>query len=135
MDLRTARKRVGMSQEALAKKIGVSQPIIHHIETGQTFPSVFQQMQIEKALNVSIDWEDHINAPLTGREKLMLNRLYEIGIQKMDEQECADFLARQDNATLRKLFRLAGLSNGEEPLTSVEELRENQEQRFRRRRK
>ena len=87
MDLRTARKRVGMSQEALAKKIGVSQPIIHHIETGQTFPSVFQQMQIEKALNVSIDWEDHINAPLTGREKLMLNRLYEIGIQKMDEKE------------------------------------------------
>jgi len=53
--LREVRRRKGLRQSDLAKKVGVFQSEISEIETGERKPSVYLAKRIAKALGVSLD--------------------------------------------------------------------------------
>jgi transcriptional regulator with XRE-family HTH domain len=117
MDMKTARKRVGLTQAELAQRINSSQTTVNFIESGKKFPDEQTQFLINRALNADIDWSLHDNAPLSGVEKTYLSRLFERTLEFDDPQETAKFLTNQDRASLRKMFRLAGVDNVVEPLS------------------
>ncbi len=78
------RKRLKMSQEDIAKKIGTSAPVVGRYERGEIKPSVEVAAKIADALEVTIDY-------LVGRaeeiitDKKMLKRLE--GIEGLPEEE------------------------------------------------
>jgi len=78
------RKRLKMSQEDIAKKIGTSAPVVGRYERGEIKPSVEVAAKIADALEVTIDY-------LVGRaeeivtDKKMLKRLE--GIEDLPEEE------------------------------------------------
>jgi len=53
--LREVRRRKGLRQSDLAKKVGIFQSEISEIETGERKPSVYLAKRIAKALGVSLD--------------------------------------------------------------------------------
>ena len=53
--IRDARKKLGFSQEALGKMVGLSTSHVCHIEGGQTKPSLQATVQIANALHTSVD--------------------------------------------------------------------------------
>ena len=53
--LREVRRRKGLRQTDLAKRVGVFQSEISEIETAERKPSVYLAKRIAKALGVSID--------------------------------------------------------------------------------
>lgn len=50
-----ARKKVGISQEAVAKKLGVSKQTISKWETDETVPDIYQAKKLAKLYNLSLD--------------------------------------------------------------------------------
>lgn len=59
--LKTMRKENGMSQAALAERVGVTRQTINMIEAGNYNPSIKLCLQICYALNTTLDklfWED-----------------------------------------------------------------------------
>lgn len=50
-----ARKKVGLSQEIVAEKLGVSRQTISKWETDETVPDIYQAKKIAKLYNVSLD--------------------------------------------------------------------------------
>lgn len=50
--MRLQRKLVGMSQEALADAVGVKQSAVSRWESGETAPSVENQLAIARALRI-----------------------------------------------------------------------------------
>lgn len=52
----TCRKNAGLSQEALAEKIGVSRQAISKWETGEATPEVTKLLALSNTFNVSTDW-------------------------------------------------------------------------------
>ena len=53
-DIRTARKKAGLTQEKLAEKIGVNRATLSKYESGQIEPSFSQVENIAKALGVDL---------------------------------------------------------------------------------
>ena len=53
--IREVRRKKGLRQSDLAKKVGIFQSEISEIETGERKPSVYLAKRIAKALGVSID--------------------------------------------------------------------------------
>jgi transcriptional regulator with XRE-family HTH domain len=53
--IRAARKRLGLSLEALAQKVGVSKMTLQRIETGLTSPSIVVLAQISSYLNKPLE--------------------------------------------------------------------------------
>lgn len=53
--IKTARENLGISQETLAEKVGVSSAHIKHIEGGNRKPSVDVLFRIMKELQMSVD--------------------------------------------------------------------------------
>jgi len=51
----TARERAGLSQPALAKRVGASRPTIARIETGGHAPSVTLALAIARELGESVE--------------------------------------------------------------------------------
>lgn len=64
--LLTTRKKMKMSQDELAKQIGVHAPVIGRYERDEVKPSIETAFKIAKALEVSLDY-------LTGLSDLELN--------------------------------------------------------------
>ncbi len=64
--LLSTRKKMKMSQEELAKKVGVHAPVIGRYERDEVKPSIETAFKIAKALEVSLDY-------LTGLSDLELN--------------------------------------------------------------
>jgi len=56
MDLKTARKKTGITQMELSEKSGIHQPHISIIEQGKIFPTTETRKKIEKAIKTKIDW-------------------------------------------------------------------------------
>lgn len=56
--VKMARKKMNLTQETLAKKIGVSQGTITHIENGRNQESRYT-VELARALNVSAEWLSH----------------------------------------------------------------------------
>lgn len=56
MNMKAIRQLKGLSQEEVAKRVGLSQSRISFIETGHWFPSAAERKKIDKALGWTIDW-------------------------------------------------------------------------------
>lgn len=81
--LLSTRKKRKISQDELAKQIGVHAPIIGRYEREEVKPSIEMATKIAKALEVSLDY-------LTGLSDLELDKdIIEaiIGLQKLDPQD------------------------------------------------
>ena len=50
-----ARKKVGLSQETIAEKLGVSRQTISKWETDETVPDIYQSKKLAKLYNLSLD--------------------------------------------------------------------------------
>ena len=50
-----ARKKSGLSQEAVAEKLGVSRQTISKWETNETVPDIYQSKRLAKLYNLSLD--------------------------------------------------------------------------------
>ena len=50
------RKRAGLSQEALAERLGVSRQAVSKWETGEALPETGKLATLAAALGVSVDW-------------------------------------------------------------------------------
>lgn len=50
-----ARKRSGLSQEAVAEKLGVSRQTISKWETGETIPDIYQSKKMAKLYHMTLD--------------------------------------------------------------------------------
>ncbi len=62
------RKRAGLSQEALAERLGVSRQAVSKWETGEALPETGKLATLAAALGASVDWllsEDEPEAPQT----------------------------------------------------------------------
>lgn len=53
--LAQTRKKTGMSQEILAKKVGITRQYLSEIENGKKQPSVIIAVKIAKALNTKVE--------------------------------------------------------------------------------
>lgn len=62
--VRDARERLGFSQEALARAVGVSRNAVVAIERGASVPSVLMALSIAHALGSSVE---DLFAPLGGK--------------------------------------------------------------------
>ena len=54
-NLSGARKRSGLSQEAVAEKLGVSRQTISKWETGETLPDIYQSKRLASIYRVTLD--------------------------------------------------------------------------------
>jgi transcriptional regulator with XRE-family HTH domain len=54
MSIRTARKKVGLTQSELAEALGVQQSTVAHWEAGTTLPRASKLMAISKILKCSV---------------------------------------------------------------------------------
>lgn len=54
-NLRSAREELGLSQEQVAEKVGITQPAYSFIESGFKTPSVATLVRLSNLLNVSMD--------------------------------------------------------------------------------
>ena len=50
------RKRAGLSQEALAERLGVSRQAVSKWETGEALPETGKLAALAAALGVTVDW-------------------------------------------------------------------------------
>lgn len=50
-----ARKKVGLSQEVVAEKLGVSRQTISKWETNETIPDIYQSKKLAKLYNLTLD--------------------------------------------------------------------------------
>jgi len=53
--VRQLREANGFSQSQLAVRVGISQPMLHYIESGLKLPSLALTVSLAKVLNCSID--------------------------------------------------------------------------------
>jgi transcriptional regulator with XRE-family HTH domain len=54
--LQLLRKNMGLTQEELAEKIGVSRQAVAKWEAGQVYPDIFNLIQVSDLMNVSVDY-------------------------------------------------------------------------------
>jgi transcriptional regulator with XRE-family HTH domain len=54
MIIRRKRKELGLTQNQLAKAVGISQPFLHEIESGRKSPSVEVLVKICKELGITM---------------------------------------------------------------------------------
>lgn len=54
--IREAREKASLTQEELARKVGVTQAAVTQWETGQTMPKIPTLAAVAETLNVSIDY-------------------------------------------------------------------------------
>ena len=53
--IRERREALGMTQEELAKKAGISRPFLSTVETGAAVPTVAKAVDIAEALETTVD--------------------------------------------------------------------------------
>ena len=68
-----ARKKVGLSQEAVAEKLGVSRQTISKWETDETLPDIYQSKKLSKIYNISLDDLIEFDVGLNEIEKAIEN--------------------------------------------------------------
>lgn len=75
-----ARKKVGLSQESVAEKLGVSRQTISKWETNETLPDIYQSKKLAELYHVSLDTLIHFDSNLQEIEE---------AIQKSDDTKNA----------------------------------------------
>lgn len=68
-----ARKKVGLSQEAVAEKLGVSRQTISKWETDETLPDIYQSKKLSNIYNISLDDLIEFDVELNEIEKAIEN--------------------------------------------------------------
>lgn len=68
-----ARKKVGLSQEAVAEKLGVSRQTISKWETDETLPDIYQSKKLSNIYNISLDDLIEFDVGLNEIEKAIEN--------------------------------------------------------------
>lgn len=87
------RKALGMSQEALAKKLGISKVAICWYETGERTPTMENFLKLADVLDLSLD-------ELTGRE---------VSVVAEDEEEYSVRLPKKDLEILSEIKKYKNL--------------------------
>lgn len=101
------RKQFSLSQEDLAKKIGVSRTIIGNYERNTNTPSIEVLVKIAKTFNVSVDYLIGEGA-LSSYDKDVLKRIEDINELDNDTKEHLFFLVDNiiQNFKTKKAFAL-----------------------------
>ena len=86
------RKKKKISQDDLAKKIGVHAPVIGRYERSEVKPSIEVAVKIAEALNVSLDYL--VGSTDLILEKGIVNRIQ--NIQKLSEEDKGHLFALMD---------------------------------------
>ena len=68
-----ARKKVGLSQETIAEKLGVSRQTISKWETDETIPDIYQSKQLAKLYHLSLDELIEFDADVKEIEQIIKN--------------------------------------------------------------
>ena len=95
MRIRKRRKAMRMTQEELAKKLGLSLSFLGHIERGTRKASVETLVAIANELSLSIDFmlQDSLNdkvlqkTPASGRQRVVLEEISKIISDNLEEWE------------------------------------------------
>ena len=91
------RKKKKISQDELAKKIGVHAPVIGRYERGEVKPSIEVAMNIAEALDVSLDYL--VGSTDSQIEKNIVNRIQ--NIQKLTDEDKGHLFALMDAFLLK----------------------------------
>lgn len=91
------RKKKKISQDDLAKKIGVHAPVIGRYERSEVKPSIEVAVKIAEALNVSLDYL--VGSTDLILEKGIVNRIQ--NIQKLSEEDKGHLFALMDAFLLK----------------------------------
>ena len=78
--IREARKALGMSQDALAEKLGVSKVTICWYETGERTPSLKHLLKLTEILNITLD-------EIVGKEVSVVSEEDEKYVVKMSQKD------------------------------------------------
>lgn len=68
-----ARKKVGLSQETIAEKLGVSRQTISKWETDETIPDIYQSKKLAKLYHLSLDELIEFDADVKEIEQIIKN--------------------------------------------------------------
>lgn len=68
-----ARKKVGLSQETVAEKLGVSRQTVSKWETDETVPDIYQAKKLAKLYNLSLDELIEFNIDVKEIEEVIKN--------------------------------------------------------------
>lgn len=68
-----ARKKVGLSQEIVAEKLGVSRQTISNWETDETLPDIYQSKKLAKLYNLTLDELIEFDVELKEIEQVIKN--------------------------------------------------------------
>lgn len=109
--IQSLRKALGLSQEALADRLGVSRQAIGKWESGSSFPSIDNLMELAKQLDTTVDYL------LTGRDPLAYEAGQELPAQSQPELVSLETLqalleANRQQETHRRRKRILWLASG-----------------------
>lgn len=97
--IREARKSLGMSQDDLASKLGVSKVTICWYETGERTPSLKHFLELADILNLTLD-------EIVGREVSVVSEEDETYVVKMSKKDIAILNEIKDRKKFyKKLYR------------------------------
>lgn len=68
-----ARKKVGLSQEMVAEKLGISRQTISKWETDETLPDIYQSKKLAKLYNLTLDELIEFDVDLKEIEQVIKN--------------------------------------------------------------
>lgn len=116
----TCRKKAGLSQEALAEKLGVSRQSVSKWETGESVPEISKLPILAHIFNVTTDWllsedeeyKQNMSDTATEEEKIKQERIKRINREFSNDQSYPQWL---DNAPrligqfIKRFGWLAGL--------------------------
>lgn len=111
MNMRTVRKRRGLTQAQIAEAIGVEQPTIQRYENGTRDPSLAQALEIAKVLGVSLDELTQVNDTVALGPRLFVKGIVQAGrwreAWEFPEDEWETYTGRADvSAPIRERFGL-----------------------------
>lgn len=111
LDIRSARKKAGKSQDDLAKVLGVNRATISKYETGSIEPTVSQLIKIAEYLNTDLTDLFDMEASLFQRA---FQSGFESGIETQSKSESIESLA------LRSVFSDDGYSFSQKEISMIQ---------------
>ena len=97
--IREARKKLGMSQDALAEKLGVSKVTICWYETGERTPNLKHFLELSDILNLSLD-------EMVGREVSVISEEDDEYVVRMSKKDIEIINEIKNNKKIyKKLYR------------------------------
>jgi len=104
MKLKEARLKQNLSQEELAKEIGVTQGLLSHWETGLMNPSEINRSKMDKLLNNKVDFISEFDPLDTFEQKAALELAHNITVQ-VSSDAAARLVFENTKYDLRKLLK------------------------------